>query len=161
MSDLTNATRASRRTAPARNSDGTSDQPRGNEDTRMDEVSATSTRTAQHGDKPDATPKPLASPAYSTVAYGQGQVPPSTPSSTSTRITMTNIRDIMEKNAQDITRNLEDKHAAHLLVQQQAVTAMAIKIDELERSRKTTPTTGEQASPFEKPRAERPQDLAY
>ena len=127
----------------------------------MDEVSSASTRTVQHGDKPDATPKPLASPAYSTVAYGQGQGPPSTPSTTSTRITMANIRDMMEKNAQDTTRNLEDKHAADLLVQQQAVTVMAMKIDEIERSRKTMPTTGEQASPFETPRAERPQDLAY
>ena len=159
MSDLTNATRASRRTAPARNMDGTSDQPIKNDD-KMDEVSATATRVAQHSDKPESTPKPLASPAYSSHAYGQA--PPSTPSTTSTRITMANIREMMDRTAQDITRTLEDKHAAEMIMQQNAVQAMALKVEEIERAHKIkTPTTGEQVSPFETPRAERPQDLAY
>ena len=38
---------------------------------------------------------------------------------------------------------------------------MALKVKDIERAHKTKEPTEEQASPFETPRAERPQDLAY
>ena len=162
MSDLNKATRASRRTENTQHSDG-EDQPRGNEDKMLDEVSAKS--TAPKGDrknKPEGTPQPQASPAYQSL-YGQGQgTKSSTPHATSApRITMANIRDMMEQNVQDITRNLEERHTADMVMQQQATRVLAEKLAELQAASPTTRKTGEQASPFETPKAVRPQDVAY
>ena len=67
--NLIKATRASRRTENTQNSDG-EDQPRGDEETtKLDEVSAKEVPALQGDkrDKPDATPQPQASPAYSTL----------------------------------------------------------------------------------------------
>ena len=129
----------------------------------LDEVSAKS--TAQKGDrksKPEGTPPPQASPAYQSL-YGQGQgTKSSTPHATSApRITMANIRDMMEQNVQDITRNLEERHTADMVMQQQATRVLAEKLAELQAASPTTRKTGEQASPFETPKAVRPQDVAY
>ena len=104
--NLTNATRARRRTATTQNSDG-EDQPRGNEETKLDEVSAVSVEnvTALTEDKPDATPQPPASPAYSTLySHGQGTQASTPHAKSAPRMTMANIRDMMEQNVQDINK---------------------------------------------------------
>ena len=94
---------------------------------------------------PKATPKPTA---------------PLTQSSQ--KITMKDIQSMMAKTALDITTDLNAKHKQEMQSQQDAMRKLenefkALKLTHLNKSiEKDT-----QASPFETPRATRPQDLAY
>jgi hypothetical protein len=75
----------------------------------------------------------------------------------STRITMADIKVMMTQTAREITRELTEKHNEEMKQQMDAVKT----IEEQFKRLKEKTSTETQASPFETPRAPRPQDLAY
>ena len=75
------------------------------------------------------------------------------------KITMADIQEMTDKTVRQVTADLNAQHQAEMLVQKDAVQQIEEKFKELKI--KTDKTTDMQASPFETPRAECPQDLAY
>ena len=73
---------------------------------------------------------------------------------------MATIKDMMEKTALDITKNLQKQREAEMLVQTDAVNRMTLQINAMTKAQ-IDGKAETQPSPFETPRAERPQDLAY
>ena len=73
------------------------------------------------------------------------------------KITMADIKLMMATTARDITTSLTAKHEAEMKIQLDAVKTIEKKFAELQQSTQSQT----QASPFETPRAERPQDVAY
>jgi hypothetical protein len=95
---------------------------------------------------PKATPKPAAPLIKS-----------------SQKITKRDIESMIAKTAQDITTDLNEKHRIELQDQQDVMRKLeqameALKLSQLTKSKEEKDT---QASPFETPRATRPQNLAY
>jgi hypothetical protein len=85
--------------------------------------------------------------------------PPSTPSS---KVTMSSIHAMMVKTATDITTNLTIKHEMEMKSQKDAMSKLENELQALKTMQQTKLTSSEtQSSPFETPRAKRPQDLAY
>ena len=122
MSDLVKSKRA-----PCGSSSTTEDHE-ATEDTTIPDVTATPKTTGQ------TTPKPAP----------QG--------SSSSKITMADIKSMMR----DITSDLTAKHKEEMKAQQDAVAQLQKQYAKLEHAK-----TKDINKPFETPRAERPQDLAY
>ena len=147
MSDLVKSKRlaAAREAAASSHLDG--------EDDNLPDVSATPNESSS-----TATPKPENKQPERTAT-----TPGNPPDRLSTappekKMTLSDIKRIMEQTARDITTNLTAKHDAELKLKLDAVDAVIQR--EFERLHAST-NTQTQASPFETPRAERPQDVAY
>ena len=93
---------------------------------------------------PDVTATPKAT--------GQTTPNPAPQGSSSSKITMADIKFMMR----DITSDLTAKHNEEMKIQQDAVAQLQQQYAELEHAK-----TKDTNKPFETPRAERPQDLAY
>ena len=115
-----------------------------------------------------ATPKPAA-----TVG-----TPPTPPTPSPKTVTMADIKKMMAQTALDITQDLNMQHAKQMQTQidtsntrhaqemqqaQDAVKNIEQRFKDLQeqQARTTSSATDSQSSPFETPRASRPQDLAY
>ena len=147
MSDLVK----SKRLAAAREAAASSHHD--SEDDNLPDVSATPNESSS-----TATPKPENKQPERTAT-----TPGNPPDRLSTappekKMTLSDIKRIMEQTARDITTNLTAKHDAELKLKLDAVDAVIQR--EFERLHAST-NTQTQASPFETPRAERPQDVAY
>ncbi len=85
------------------------------------------------------------------------------PTSSAKKITMADIQAMMDMTVRKVTADLNARHKEELmLVQTDAVIDIEEKFKELQlKTEMKTTTKDMQASPFETPRAARPQDLAY
>ena len=81
----------------------------------------------------------------------------------SPKITMADIKQMMAQTARDITLDLNTKHQAELQSQHDAVTALTEQVKQLKEDKEKARMQEKnlQPSPFETPKAARPQDLAY
>jgi hypothetical protein len=104
------------------------------------------------------------SSSSTTPPTGKSSTPkPTAPASTpSSKVTMSDIHAMMVKTATDITNNLTIKHEMEMKSQNDAMSKLENELQALKTMHKTKLTSTEtQSSPFETPRAKRPQDLAY
>ena len=116
--------------------------------------SAETRDTTDHEDTlPDVTATSKSAETPTPATPGPGAPTTSAPP----RITMKDIKLMMAQTAADITKDLTTKHEREMTVQLDAVKAIEKKFNELKKETRTS----DQASPFETPRAARPQDLAY
>ena len=81
------------------------------------------------------------------------------PTSSAKKITMADIQAMMDMTVRKVTADLNARHKEEMSVQTDAVKDIEAKFKELQL--KTEMKKDMQASPFETPRAARPQDLAY
>ena len=87
------------------------------------------------------------------------------PTAANARITMADIKAMMAQTAHDITVDLNKKHQQEMSERQQEINdqndAMKVLQAQFTELQRTTSSKELQTSPFETPRAARPQDLVY
>ena len=113
------------------------------------------TTSDRHDDDEDHIPDVSATPKTSTVTPKPAPAAPE--SSSSSKVTMADIKVMMAQTARDITNDLTAQHQKEMTVQLDAVKNIQEQFEKLQKKH----DNAEQASPFETPKATRPQDLAY